>query len=118
MSIKHQGALDIKRHSEGKIHKQRALSARSQARLSFISTKDPIHDKATAVEVRNTVMIAHHNSALCLSDHLGPMQCKNFPDSVIAKNYHCARTKTACILNYALAPELRDELVSACAQLS
>ena len=61
VSIKHQGALDIKRHSEGKIHKQRALSARSQARLSFISTKKPIYDKATAVEVRNTVMIAHHN---------------------------------------------------------
>ena len=107
---------DILRHSEGKTHKQRALSARSQARLSFKSTTDPIHEKVTAAEVRNTVMIAHHNAALCLADHIGPMQRKNFPDSEVAKNYHCARTKTACILNYALALHLRDELVAAMKQ--
>ena len=41
------------------------------------------------------------------------MQCKNFPDSEIAKHYHCACTKTDCILNYALAPHLKDDLVSA-----
>lgn len=93
VSIKHQGAHDILRHSEGKTHKQRALSARFQARLSFKSTTDPIHKKVTAAEVRNTVMIAHHNAALCLADHIGPMQRKNFPDSEVAKNYHCARTK-------------------------
>ena len=66
----------------------------------------------TAAEVRNTMMIAHHNAALCLADHIGPMQRKNFPDSKIAQNYRCARTKTACILNYAIAPLLRDELVA------
>ena len=66
----------------------------------------------TAAEVRNTMMIAHHNAALCLADHIGPMQRKNFPDSKIAQNYHCARTKTACILNYSIAPLLRDELVA------
>lgn len=47
------------RHSEGKTHKKRALSARSQTRLTFKSTIDPIHEKVTAAEVRNTVMIAH-----------------------------------------------------------
>ena len=59
------------------------------------------------------VIIAHHNTALCCSDHIGLVQGKNFPDSKIAKNYHCARKNTACILNYALAPHLRDELVTA-----
>ena len=91
-------------------------SLRSQTQLTFKSTTDPIHERVTAAEVRNTVMLAHHNAALCLADHIGPMQRKNFPDSEIAKNYHCARTKTACILNYALAPQLRDELVAAMKQ--
>ena len=58
-------------------------------------------------------MIAHHNAALCLSDHIGQMQRVNFPDSEIAKSYHCART---CILNYALAPHLKNELVAAMTQ--
>ena len=79
VSIKHQGALDIERHSEGK--RQRIVSARSQTQLSFKSTAHPMHEQVTAAEVRNTVMLAHHNAALCLADHIGPMQCKNFPDS-------------------------------------
>ena len=116
VSIKHQGALDIQRHSEGKNHKQRVQSLRSQTKLTFKSTTAPLHDKVTAAEVRNTVMLAHHNTALCLADHIGPMQRKNFPESEIANNYHCARTKTACILNYAVAPQLRDELVAAMKQ--
>jgi len=101
VSIKHQGALDIERHSEGKTHRLQIASARSQTQLSFKSTAHPMHEQVTAAEVRNTVMLAHHNAALCLADHIGPMQCKNFPDSEIVKNYHCARTKTACILNHA-----------------
>ena len=60
------------------------------------------------------VMIAHHNTALCCSDHISLVQGKNFPDSKIAKNYHCARKNTVCILNYALAPHLRDELNCHC----
>ena len=66
----------------------------------------------TAAEVRNTVMLAHHNAALCHADHTGPMQRKNFPDSEVVKYYHCAQMKTACVLNYALAPHLIDELVA------
>ena len=40
--------------------------------------------------------------------HLKPMQdtfFAMFPDSEIAKKYACAATKTAAIINYAIAPE-------------
>ena len=116
VSIKHQGALDIEWHSESKTHRQCIVSARTQTRLHFKSTSHPVHEQVTAAEVRNTVMLPHHNAALCLADHIGPMQCNNFPHSEIAKNYHCARTKTACILNHALAPYLREELLTAMKQ--
>ena len=43
---------------------------------------------------------------------------KNFPDSEIAKNYHCAQMKTACILNHALGSHLRDDLVAEMKQQS
>ena len=58
-------------------------------------------------------MIAHHNAALCLSDHIGQMQRKIFPDSEITKSYHCAWTKTACILNHAHEPYLKIKLIDA-----
>ena len=96
VSIKHQGALDLQRHS----------------------ASDTIHDQVTAAEIRNTVIIAHPNAALCLADHKGPMLRASITDSQIVKGYHCARTKTACILNYALALYLIDELVSSMKQMS
>ena len=65
-----------------------------------------------AAEIRSTVMLAHHNAPLSLSDHLGPMNKQNFPDSKISKLYQCARTKTACILNYAIAPYLQSDLIA------
>lgn len=57
-------------------------------------------------------MIAYHNSAVGLADHIGHLQKNSFPDSKIAKNYQCARTKTVCILNHSQAPHLKDELVT------
>ena len=78
VSITHQGARDIERHAEGKMHQQRVKSGRNQSRLNFGTTSDSDSNKVTAAEVRNTVMIAHHNAALCLADHIGPMQRKNF----------------------------------------
>ena len=74
----------MKRHGEGKINKQKYSSLRCQRPLNFKSASDPVHQKVTVAEIRNTVMIAHHNAALCLSDHIGQMQRKIFPDSEIA----------------------------------
>ena len=34
-----------------------------------------------------------------------------FPDSEIAKKYGCAATKTAAIINYAIAPSLHSPLI-------
>ena len=102
VSIKNQGALDIQRHSEGKIHKQKILFAKGQFKLSFKSASHRIHDQVTAAEIRNMVMIAHHNAALCLADHIGPMLRASITDSQIVKGYHCARTKTVCIIAHNL----------------
>lgn len=37
-----------------------------------------------------------------------------FPDSKIAEAYSCGRTKTTAIITHALAPAMRDEVVSMC----
>ena len=65
--------------------------------MFFKSVSNPVHQNIIAAEFRNAVMMAHHNAALFLSDH-------------IVKFYHCARTTTACILNCALAYELIDAM--------
>ena len=78
VSTIHPGAADIERHAECKSHQQRVKPTRNQSRLSFNTSSSDSSgsgNEVTAAEVRNTMMIAHHNAALCLADHIGG---KNF----------------------------------------
>ena len=58
-----------------------------------------------------TMLLAQHNVPLSLADHLSPM-IRDIFDGNVAKHYACAKTKTTCILNGAVAPLLKQELVS------
>ena len=54
---------------------------------------------------------AQRNVPLSLADHLSPL-IQNRVDGEVAKGYACAKTKTSCILNRAVATEFKEELVS------
>ncbi|XP_065119841.1 uncharacterized protein [Paramisgurnus dabryanus] len=58
-----------------------------------------------------TATLVQHNVSLALTDHLGPLLRECFKDSKTAQEYKCARTKTSCIVNEALAPHFMNELV-------
>ena len=57
-----------------------------------------------------TNFIVQHDLPFSTSDHLIKLFPKMFSDSKIAKQYGCARTKTTCILNGAMMPELKKYL--------
>ena len=50
------------------------------------------------------MMLVQHNIPFALADELMPLFKDIFPDSDIAKNFSSRRTKTACIVNGAVAP--------------
>ena len=51
-----------------------------------------------------TNFLVEHNLPFAVTDHLSPLLHNIFSDSDIAKNYACARTKTTCVINGAMAP--------------
>lgn len=55
--------------------------------------------------------LVEHNVPLAVNDHLSPLLRDIFPDSKIAEEYACARTKSTCIVNRSLAPYYKSELV-------
>jgi hypothetical protein len=68
--------------------------------------------QATKAALKVTNFLVHHNIPLAAADHIGPLLKDIFPDSEIAKSYASARTKTTAMLNGALAPHYRDNLVT------
>ena len=113
VSCEHQGEKDVRRHLDGKKHRDNAESLEKQQRIGefFKPTNHPLHDKVIRAEVKLSTVLAHHNIPIAVSDHLSPLFKDIFPDSEIAKAHSCTRTKTTCILNGALAPRFRSSLV-------
>lgn len=62
-------------------------------------------------EVKVAATKVQHNVPLAVADHLGLLLKECFKDSKTAQEYKCARTKTSCIINGALAPHFLKELV-------
>ena len=113
VSCQHQGEKDVRRHIEGKKHCDNVKGFEKQKQIGtfFRSTSHPIHDRVTRAEVKVSTLLAHHNIPIAFADHLSPLFKSIFPDSEIAKSYSCARTKTTCILNGALAKNLQQSLI-------
>ena len=56
-------------------------------------------------------MLVQYNIPFAVADELSPLFRDIFTDSEIAKNYSARRTKTACIINGAVAPYFLKYLV-------
>lgn len=70
-----------------------------------------LYDQIERAEVKMSVLLAQHNVPMSLADHLSPL-IRDVFDGEVAKGYACARTKTTCILNGAIAPEFKAELIA------
>ena len=112
LSCKHQGEADVTRHIACASHNAFVQQMSSQQRLTFPSSSSPIATKIKRAEVKMSILLAQHNVPLALADHLSPI-IRDLFDGDVAKGYACARTKTTAILNNAVAPAFKAELVSA-----
>lgn len=69
------------------------------------------------VNVAETVFanfLAEHNLPFSVSDHFTKLCKKMFPDSKIAENFSCGRTKSTQIIKRAISPSLDEEVTLAC----
>ncbi len=62
-------------------------------------------------EVKVAVAMVQHNVSFAVADHFSPLYRECFKDSPTAQNFKSASTKTMCIINQAVAPHYRNELV-------
>ena len=112
----HQGLKDVKDHCSTESHKNLTKAAKTQPSVAnmFGSGDSTKQSAVTRAEVLTTNFLIQHNLPLATSDHLGPLFRAIFPDSEIAKQYGCARTKTMAIINKALGPHCHSYVVQHC----
>uniref|UniRef100_A0A1X7VIF7 DUF4371 domain-containing protein n=1 Tax=Amphimedon queenslandica TaxID=400682 RepID=A0A1X7VIF7_AMPQE len=110
-SISHGGRNDVTTHVHGKHNMEMAKAASSSRCISsmFKPNKAAAAIKAEAVW---SMFVAKHNLTLLTSDHANKLFPKMFPDSEIAKQFSCGRTKPTAVVKQALAPHSLSKVAS------
>ena len=114
--LSHGGFNDIKRHVEGVRHADRLSQSSSSSPItSFYGMQAVTQSHAknvTSAEVMMCQFLAMHNLPFLAADHLSDLFPAMFPDSKIAGDFACKRTKTKSIICGALDPHFKDPVVS------
>ena len=79
--------------------------------FAFLRSMNPSNNLTRRAEIKFPGFLAEHNLPNAVADHLSSLTRHCFPDSKIARSYSCARTKSSCILNGAIYPDLQQSLV-------
>ncbi|XP_011664027.2 uncharacterized protein LOC105438204 [Strongylocentrotus purpuratus] len=115
LKIAHGGAGDIsihlrsKKHIEKEVAEEKAKNIPKEGRINTFFRKEDY--SVINAEVMFTDFLVEHNIPLAAADHSGQLFRRMFPDSRIAKQYNCARTKASHVVQ-SLAAADRDTLVS------
>lgn len=116
LTCHHSGKGDVTDHLKSQRHKGKAESKqaalRNQSTLSFASS-GTLNEKIIRAETKVAIALAQNNIPMSFAYKLNVLLKDIFPDSKIAQGYACGKTKTTCILNEAVAPSLKQELVQA-----
>ena len=96
-NISHGGRNDVNTRVQGKHHREMAQASSSSRTITFMF-KVPSNSSSIEVEARWTMFVAKHNLAFLTSDHATKLFPKMFPDSEIAKQFSCSRTKSTAII--------------------
>ena len=66
-------------------------------------------EQITDAEAMWSAMVAEHDIAFLMSDHVSKMVPKMFPDSPIAAGFKCCRTKTQYMLSDGISVDLQEK---------
>ena len=113
LSCSEGGFKDIKRHGSTENHLRLAKSNVGQEKLTKVWSKEAtVATQAARAEAILCNMIVEHNLPFLVMDHLPGLLRHAFPDSKIAKEVKCARTKSTAVVKHAIAPNSHKTMIS------
>ncbi|CAG9812973.1 unnamed protein product [Phaedon cochleariae] len=93
---------DIKRHVEAASHKKNCSKLRNTPKITNVLESEAVlkkHQQVKRAELKICAFLHEHNLPFLLADHLPKFIRSICPDSDIAKNINCSRTKATYLTN-------------------
>lgn len=104
------GLSELKKHAASKKHRQSMSSVKETRPITQMVTHGRLVDQVKQAEIKIAAFIVKHNLPFHVMDHLSDLVSNAFPDSKIALEFSCKRTKTRSIAKHVIAKTFRDEL--------
>lgn len=106
ISIKHKGVSDIETHITSKKHKTKLTTVNTNKKVtdSFASSSSGSKQKQSAAEGTLAFHTVKHHQSYNSMECTGRLMKVIFPDSNIASEMTCSRTKTEAIINGVISP--------------
>ena len=103
----------LKKHSRAQYHVQRVgeLIDPTLVRIDAVLVDQTMERNVRDAELRATAFLSEHDLSFNLMDHLSDLLPILCPDSKIAVNFKCKRTKMKCVVKNALASHYHTKLV-------
>ena len=123
-SVAHGGSYDVRRHFQSAGHNAALQSSKKTARLeafgfgdshaakSAREKQDEQKKQVLRAEAQFVQFVAEHNLSFRCGDHFTKLVKSMFPDSNIARQFQCSRTKTSVLVRYGNSKFCQDELLS------
>lgn len=104
------GVKDLRRHETTELHKKNARAVdRNSLMSSFVIQQN---NGVVDAELRFANFVTENNLPMKLADNFTKLVPAMFPDSVIAKNFKCCRTKTSQLIEQVLCRSVKDDIIS------
>ena len=95
------------------MHKRNTrCSSGQQTLLHSWNEAESVGRKAARAEAILCNMLVEHNLPFLLMDHLPGVICHAFPDSKIASEVKCARTKATSVVKHTIGPAVHKDMVA------
>lgn len=117
VKVRASGFYDLKSHFSTRGHKDMVAKSKSFRSMEehFKPAKAPeVSSNATSAEILFCQFVAEHNLAPLVADHFTELVHTMFPDSKVAADFACKRTKTTMIIKESLAPAYTKPVIESC----
>lgn len=114
ISVSH-GKMEVRKHSASKKHKQNCTAVAKQPSvldMPSVSGKKKLHESVQESEIRLAAFICEHDLPIRTVEHMPKLIQAICPDSAIAKELKCGRTKLTSIVNHVTGEESAAMLVT------
>ncbi|KAG5895140.1 hypothetical protein JTB14_008574 [Gonioctena quinquepunctata] len=101
----------LKEHTACAKHKKNMIGFTGSSKIDNLFKNSSVSDRMKEAEIKIVSVLMEHNVPFLVMDHLSDVIKDTFPDSEIARQFSCKRTKSSAIAYNVLGGQFEGKMI-------